>query len=90
MYKKNIFNLLIFLMPISIIGQDKKDKSTRIINYEFNMLENNNLHQKDNLFEANEEKNILVKNCWEEELLSKKNIAHLAKIFFYNFVRDEY
>ena len=83
MYKKNIFNLLIFLMPISIIGQDKKDKSTRIINYEFNMLENNNLHQKDNLFEANKEKNITIKNCWGIDLLSQKNIAQLVKKFLY-------
>ena len=69
-------------MPISIIGQDKKDKSTRIINYEFNMLENNNLHQKDNLFEANEEKNITIKNCLEEDLLSQKRYCSFRKKIF--------
>ena len=81
MYKKTIFNLLIFLVPIGIIGKNKKDGSPRIINYEYNMIENNNLHRIDNLFEANEEKNITIKNCWEEDLLSQKRYCSYSKNF---------
>jgi len=82
MHKKKIFNLLIFLMPIGIIEQHKEDRFPRIINYEYNMIENNNLHQIDNLFEANEEKNITIKNCWEEDLLSQKKYCSSSKNFF--------
>ena len=40
MYKKTIFTLLLFLAPIGIIEQHKKDGSPRIINYEYNMIKN--------------------------------------------------
>ena len=40
MYKKTIFTLLLFLAPIGIIEQYKKDGSPRIINYEYNMIKN--------------------------------------------------
>ena len=82
MYKKTIITLLLFLAPIGIIEQLKKNRSPRNINYEFNMIENNNLHQIDNLFEANEEKNITIKNCWEEDLLSQKRYCSSSKKFF--------
>ena len=81
MYKKTILNLLIFLVPIGIIEQHKKDRSPRIINYEYIMIENNNLHRIDNLFESNEEKNITIKNCWEEDLLSQKRYCSYIKNF---------
>ena len=54
------------------------------------MLKTNNIHQIDNLFEANEEKNITIKNYWEKDLLSQKPYCLSNKKFFYNFVRDEY
>jgi hypothetical protein len=73
MYKKIIFTLLLFLAPIGIIEQHKKDSSPQIINYEYDMIEKNNLDQIDNLFEANEEKSINIKNSWEErDLLTQK------------------
>ena len=50
MYKKTIFTLLLFLAPIGIIEQHKKDSSPRIINYEYNMIKKNHLHQIDDLF----------------------------------------
>ena len=60
----------------------KKDSSPRTINYEYNMIKKNHLHQIDDLFKANEEKNITIKNCLEEDLLSQNDITHLAKKFF--------
>ena len=81
MYKKTIFTLLLFLAPIGIIEQYKKDKSPQIFNYEYNMKEKNNLHQIDNLFEANEEKNITLRNYWEEDLLSQKRYCSFSKNF---------
>ena len=68
----------------------KKDSSPRIIHYEYNMIKKIHLHQIDDLFKAHEEKNITIKNCLEEDLLSQNDIAHLAKNFLHNFVRDEY
>ena len=56
MYKKTIFTLPIFLAPIGIIKQDKEDRSPRIINYEYNMIKKNHLHQIDDLSKANEKK----------------------------------
>ena len=56
MYKKTIFTLLLFLAPIGIIELHKKDSSPRIINYEYNMIKKNHLHQIDDLFKADEEK----------------------------------
>ena len=83
MYKKTIFTLTIFLTPIGIIKQDKEDRSPQIINCEFNMIEKNNLRQIDNLFEANEEKNIAIKNSWKEDLYSQKRYCSSSKNFFF-------
>ena len=82
MYKKTIVSLLLFLGPIGIIEQHKKDVFPRIINYEYNMINTNNLHLLNNLFEANEEKNITIKNYWEENLLSQKLYYSSNKNFF--------
>ena len=76
MYKKSIFTLLLFLAPIGIIEKYKKDRSIRIINYEYNMVEENNL---------------TIKDCLEgEDLLSQKRYCSSSKKFFHNFVRNEY
>ena len=82
MYKKTIFTLLLFLAPIGIIEQHKKDGSPRIINYEYNMIKKNHLHQIDDLFKANEEKNITIKNFLEEDLLSQKRYCSFRKKIF--------
>jgi hypothetical protein len=68
----------------------KKNSFPRIINYEYNVIKKNHLHQIDDLFKANEEKNITIKNYWEEDLLSQKPYCSSNKKFFYNFVRNEY
>ena len=60
----------------------KKDSSPRIINSEYNMIKKNHLHQIDDLFKANEEKNIKIKNCLEENLLSQKRYWSSSKKFF--------
>ena len=59
-----------------------KDSFPRIINYKYNMIKNNHLHQIDYLFKANEEKNITIKNCLEEDLLSQKRYCSSSKKFF--------
>ena len=82
MYKKTIFTLLLFLASIGIIEQHKNDGSSRIINYEYNMIKKNHLHQIDDLFKANKEKNITIKNCLEEDLLSQKRYCSSSKKFF--------
>ena len=82
MYKKTIFTLLLFLAPIGIIQQHKKDGSPRIINYEYNMIKKNHLHQIDDLFKANEEKKIRIKKFLEEDLLSQKRYCSSSKKFF--------
>ena len=82
MYKKSIFNLLLFLSPIGINEQHKKDISPRIINYKYNILGKNNLHQIDNLFEANDDKNFTIKIFWEEHLLPNKRYCSSSKKFF--------
>ena len=81
MYKKTIFTLLLFLAPIGIIEQHKKDSSPRIINYEYNMIKKNHLNQIDDLFKANDKKNITIKNCLEEDLLSQKLCCSSSKNF---------
>ena len=82
MYKKTIFTLLLFLAPIGIIEQYKNDSSPRIIYNEYNMIKKNHLHQIDDLFKANEEKKITIKNCLEEDLLSQKRYCSSSKNFF--------
>jgi uncharacterized membrane protein YjjP (DUF1212 family) len=84
MYKKIIFTLLIFLAPIGIIEQTKKDKYLQIIYYEYDMIEHNKLHQIDNLFEANEKNRITIKNYFKEvDLLSQKRYISLSEILFH-------
>ena len=46
------------------------------------MSEKNHLHRIDNLFAANEEKNITIKNFLEEDLLSQKRYCSSNKNFF--------
>ena len=82
MYKKTIFTLLLFLAPIGIIEQHKKESSPRIINYEYNMIKKYHLHQIDDLLKANEEKKITIKNCLEENLLSQKRYCSFSKKIF--------
>ena len=83
MYKKIIFTLLIFLVPIGIIEQNKKDRSPQIINYKFDMMRTNNFHHIDSLFEANKENIISKKIVGKEEIYYLKNdIAHLVINFF--------
>ena len=60
----------------------KKDSSPRIINSEYNMIKKNHLHQIDDLFKADEEKNLTIKNCMEENLLSQKRYCSSSKKFF--------
>ena len=81
MYNKNIFTLLLFLAPIGTIERHKKDGSPRIINYEYNVIKKNHFHLIDDLFKANEEKNITIKNCLEEDLLSQKQYCSSRKNF---------
>ena len=61
MYKKNIFTLFLFLTPIGIIEQQKKDRSPQIINYEYDIIEQKSLHLIDRLFEDDEGNNITKK-----------------------------
>ena len=60
----------------------KKDSSPRTINYEYNMIKKNHLHQIDDLFKADEEENLTIKNCIEEDLLSQKRYCSSSKKFF--------
>ena len=46
------------------------------------MLKKNHLHPKDNLFATNEEKNITIKKCLEEDFLSQKRYCSSSKNFF--------
>ena len=59
----------------------KKDSSPRTINYEYNMIKKNHLHQIDDLFKANEKKNITIKKCLEEDLLFQKLYCSSSKNF---------
>ena len=59
----------------------KKDSSPRIINSEYNMIKKNHLYQIDDLFKANEEKNITIKNCLEEDFLFQKRYCSSSKNF---------
>ena len=59
----------------------KKDSSARTINYEYNMIKKNHLNQIDDLFKANDKKNITIKNCLEEDLLSQKQYCSSSKNF---------
>ena len=46
------------------------------------MIKKNHLHQIDDLFKANEEKNITIKNFLEEDLLSQKRYCSSSKKIF--------
>ena len=86
MYKKTIFTLILFLVPISLIEQTKQNSSSEIISKEYEMIEKNNLHLIDTLFEANDANSIEIKNCWEEgDLLSQKRYCSSDDKYFNNF-----
>ena len=84
MYKKTVFTLLLFLVPISFIEHLKKDSSSQIIN-KYDITEKYNLHSIDSLFEGDENR-IEIKNCWEKgDLLSQKRYCSSNEKFFHNF-----
>ena len=84
-YKKTIFNLLLFVDPVTFIEQHKKDISYQIINSKYDSIKKNNLYLIDNLCKDNE-KRIEIKNCWEEgDLLSKKRYSLSKENFFHDF-----
>ena len=86
MYKKTIFTLILFLVPISLIEQTKQNSPSEIISKEYEMIEKNNLHLIDTLFEANDANSIEIKNCWEEgDLLSQKRYCSSDDKYFNNF-----
>ena len=84
MYKKIIFTLIIFLAPIGIIEQNKKDRSPQIINYEYDMIEKNH-DLIDRLFKANEGNNITDKRVDKKIYYLKNDIVHLVKNVFMTF-----
>lgn len=86
MYKKTLFTLLLFLSPIALVEQPKKNSSSQIISNKYNTIEKNNLHLIDSLFEIDEFNSIEIKNCWEEgDLLSQKRYCSSNEKFFDNF-----
>ena len=86
MYKKIIFNLLLFLAPISFIEQSKHKSSSQIINNDYVGIGNINHHLIDKLFEANEENSIEILNCWKEgDLLSQKRFCSSNEKYLHNF-----
>ena len=86
MYKKIIFTLLLFLVPIGFIEQSNHNSSSQIISNDYVRIGNINHHLIDRLFEANEENSIELKNCWEEgDLLSQKRYCSSNEKYFHNF-----
>ena len=86
MYKKTIFTLLLFLAPIALIETTKHESSFQIHSNEYVKIGNNNYHLYDRLFEANGEKSIEIKNCWEKgDLLSQKRYCSSNEKYFHNF-----
>ena len=85
MYKKTLFTLLIFFAPIALIEQHEIYNSSQNINNEYAIIEDNNLHLTDSLFEYDE--NIIkIKGCWEEgDLLSQKRYCSSNENSFNNF-----
>ena len=84
MYKKTIFTLLLFLVPISFFEHLKKDSSSQIINNKYDITEKYNLHLIDSLFE-DEESRIEIKNCWEEgDLLSQRRYCSANENVLHN------
>lgn len=60
--------------------------SPQIINYEYDMIEKNNLQLINRFFEPNEENSITIKNFWEErDLLSQKRYCSSSEKIFHNF-----
>ena len=84
MFKKTIVTLLLFLAPIAFIEQTKQDNSSQIISNKYVRIGNDNHHLIDNLFEADEENSIEIKNCWEEgDLLSQKRYCSSNEKYFH-------
>jgi len=85
MYKKTLFTLLLFLVPVAFIEQNNQDSSSEIINNEYIRIGNNN-HPIDKFFETNEENSIEIKDCWEEgDLLSQKRYCLSNGEYFHSF-----
>ena len=85
MYKKTIFTLLLFLVPIAFIEQLKKDNLSHIIKSKSDIVRINNIRTTDSLFEDDENR-IEIKNCWEQgDLLSQKRYCSSNENFFQNF-----
>ena len=85
MYKKTLFTLLLFLVPVAFIEQNNQDSSSEIINNEYVRIGNNN-HPIDKFFETNEENSIEIKDCWEEgDLLSQKRYCLSNEEYFHSF-----
>ena len=85
MYKKTIFTLFLFLAPIALIEQLKKENSSHIIKNKSNIIEINNFHLADSLFKDDENR-IEIKNWWEEgDLLSQKQYCSSNANFYHNF-----
>ena len=83
-YKKTVFTLLLFLVPISFFEHLKKDSSSQIIN-NYDITKKYNLHLIDNLFEDDESR-IEIKNCWEEgDLLSQKRYCSSNENILHHF-----
>ena len=86
MYKKTIFTLLLFLVPIGFIEQSKHKSSSQIISEKYVSIGNINHHLIDRLFEANENNSIETTSCWEEgDLLSQKRYCSSNDKYFNNF-----
>ena len=86
MYKKIIFTLLLFLVPIGFIEQSKHNSSSQIISDEYVRIGSINHHLIDRLFEANENNSIEITSCWKEgDLLSQKRYCSSNDKHFNNF-----
>ena len=86
MYKKTIIIFLLFLAPIAVIEQHKKDKFSQIIPNQYLTTEKNNLYQVEPLFESNKETSIKIKHYWEEgDLLSLQQYCSSDGKIFHNF-----
>ena len=73
MYKKTIFTILIFIVPIGLIENHINEKYPIEKTKKLDILNQNNRVFVDDLFAANEQKSIEIKNCWEEgDLASQK------------------
>ena len=82
MFKETIITFLNFLTPFTNLFQNKKNKFSQLSLRNFYFIKKNNLHQIDNFCDANVDRCTQIRNCWEEDLPSQKNIVHLQINFF--------